>query len=111
VKLNIYYSNYEVNSFLFEDYGETFAYEQDIYLEKKFIVNGYGVKRGTNHTAKHGRFIYATVREGYFFSVVGLPFKPAKIMIDNKWVTNFTFNNNKLEFRHSKNFKQIKIMK
>jgi hypothetical protein len=32
-------------------------------------------------------------------------------MIDNKWVTNFTFNNNKLEFRHPKNFKQIKIMK
>src|SRR4051812_33633200 len=40
VKLNIFYSDYEVNSFLFEDYGETFAYEQDIYLEKKFVVNG-----------------------------------------------------------------------
>src|SRR6195952_4937845 len=40
VKLNIYYSDYEVNSFLFEDYGETFAYEQDIYLEKKFVVKG-----------------------------------------------------------------------
>ncbi len=42
VKLNVYYSDYEVNSFLFEDYGETFAYEQDIYLEKKFSVKGDG---------------------------------------------------------------------
>ena len=41
VRLNIYYSDYEVNSFLFEDYGETFAYEQDIYLEKKIYCDRY----------------------------------------------------------------------
>ena len=40
--LNIYYADYEVNSFLFEDHGDTFAYEQDIYLEKKFSVRGDG---------------------------------------------------------------------
>ena len=55
VKLNIYYTDYEVNSFLFEDYGETFAYEQDIYLEKKFVVNGKSTL--TIQQSKHGRFI------------------------------------------------------
>ena len=49
----------EVNSFLFEDYGETFAYEQDIYLEKKFVVKGKGCK--SNHTANHGRLVYTAV--------------------------------------------------
>jgi alpha-glucosidase len=66
VKLNVYYSDFEANSFLFEDYGETFAYEQDIYLEKKFQVNGN--QRGTNHSAKFGRLVYPTLRE-LFFSV------------------------------------------
>ncbi|MCX7564709.1 DUF5110 domain-containing protein, partial [Xanthomonadaceae bacterium XH05] len=40
VLLNVYYADYEVNSFLFEDHGDTFAYEQDIYSEKKFSVKG-----------------------------------------------------------------------
>ena len=45
VKMNIYYSDFEANSFIFEDYGETFAYEQDIYLEKKFVVTGSANKQ------------------------------------------------------------------
>ena len=30
----IYYSSYEANSFYFEDHDDTFAFEQNIYLEK-----------------------------------------------------------------------------
>nr|WP_294942138.1 glycoside hydrolase family 31 protein [uncultured Mucilaginibacter sp.] len=109
VKLNIYYSDYEVNSFLFEDYGETFAYEQDIYLEKKFIVNG---------TAKSLRIkqsmegLYTPRYEGYHIKINGLPFKPSKIIADGKEIKEVSVNSDKTyEFKFSKNFKQIEILK
>ncbi|GAB3926162.1 glycoside hydrolase family 31 protein [Mucilaginibacter myungsuensis] len=108
VKLNIYYSDYEANSFMFEDYGETFAYEQDIYLEKKFAVNGTEADFVIQQSLEG---LYNPRYENYAFSIVGLPFRPLNIMIDNKWVTNFTFINNKLEFRHNKKFHTVKIMK
>jgi len=108
VKLNIYYSNYEVNSFLFEDYGETFAYEQDIYLEKKFVVNG---KAGLLTIQQSMEGLYTPRYETYHFNIIGLPFKPSKIFADGKEVTYFSIGEkNTLEFKFSKNFKQIEIV-
>jgi len=109
VKLNIYYSDYEVNSFLFEDYGETFAYEQDIYLEKKFVVNG-DEKTMTIQQSMEG--LYTPRYEGYHFNIMGLPFKPYKIIADGKEITDYSIDKNKnLEFNFSKNFKHIEILK
>jgi alpha-glucosidase len=109
VKLNIYYSDYEVNSFLFEDYGETFAYEQDIYLEKKFVVKGDG-KMLTIQQSMEG--LYTPRYEGYHFNLLGLPFKPRKIVADGKEIANFTTSKDKTtEFKFSKNFKHIEIYK
>jgi len=108
VKLNIYYSSYEANSFLFEDYGETFAYEQDIYLEKKFTVKG-DAKTFTIEQSMEG--LYTPRYEGYKFSLMGLPFKPTKIVGDGK-VIKFTVDKNKnVEFDFSKNFKHIEVIK
>jgi alpha-glucosidase len=109
VKLNIYFTDYEVNSFLFEDYGETFAYEQDIYLEKKFVVNGNS-KKLTIGQSMEG--LYTPRYEGYHFNIIGLPFKPAKITVDGKTVTAFTINTDgTMEFKYSKKFVQIEITK
>jgi alpha-glucosidase len=109
VKLNIYYSDYEVNSFLFEDYGETFAYEQDIYLEKKFVVKG-NEKMLTIQQSMEG--LYTPRYEGYRFKLKGMPFKPSKIIADGKAITGFTIDKNKnVEFNFSKNFKYIEILK
>ncbi|HEY8928681.1 MAG TPA: glycoside hydrolase family 31 protein [Mucilaginibacter sp.] len=108
VKLNIYFSNYEVNSFLFEDYGETFAYEQDIYLEKKFVVSGKSTVMTVQQTMEG---LYTPRYESYFFNVIGLPFIPAKILADGKDVP-FSIDDNKcVEFGFTKNFKQIEILK
>jgi len=109
VKLNVYYSDYEANSFLFEDYGETFAYEQDIYLEKKFVVNG----TKTNLTVQQSmEGLYTPRYESYAFNVIGLPFKPSKVKADGKEVTHFEINADKcLEFKLSKNFKKLEITK
>ncbi|WP_259066430.1 glycoside hydrolase family 31 protein [Mucilaginibacter sp. X4EP1] len=107
VKLNIYYSNYEVNSFLFEDYGETFAYEQDIYLEKKFVVNGKpsGV---TIQQSLDG--LYTPRYESYYFNVIGIPFTPTKILADGKDIPFSIDDNHCLEFKFTKNFKHIEIV-
>jgi len=109
VKLNIYYSDYEVNSFLFEDYGETFAYEQDIYLEKKFVVSGDAKKMIIEQTMEG---LYTPRYDGYHFNIAGLPFKPYKIVADGKEITEYSIDKNKnLEFNFSKNFKHIEILK
>ncbi len=109
VKLNIYYSDYEVNSFLFEDYGETFAYEQDIYLEKKFVVSGDAKKMLIEQTMEG---LYTPRYDGYHFNIAGLPFKPYKIVADGKEITEYSIDKNKnLEFNFSKNFKHIEILK
>ncbi len=109
VKLNIYYTDYEVNSFLFEDYGETFAYEQDIYLEKKFVVNG-SAKSVTIDQSLEG--LYTPRYDGYHFNLIGLPFAPSKITVDGKGVKEFQINDDKtVEFKFSKNFKHVEISK
>jgi alpha-glucosidase len=108
VKLNIYYTNYEVNSFLFEDYGETFAYEQDIYLEKKFVVSG---KKSLLTVQQSMEGLYTPRYESYHFNIIGLPFVPTKILADGKEVHYSIDDSNCLEFKFTKNFKQIEIMK
>jgi len=109
VILNIYYSDYEVNSFFFEDYGETFAYEQDIYLEKKFVVKGDKVKLSIQQSMEG---LYTPRYDGYHINLIGLPFKPSKIIADGKEIKDFKINKDKIwEFKFSKNFKVIEIVK
>ncbi|MDO3641659.1 glycoside hydrolase family 31 protein [Mucilaginibacter sp. L3T2-6] len=108
VKLNVYFSNYEVNSFLFEDHGESFAYEQDIYLEKKFVVNGKNTILTIQQTMEG---LYTPRYEAYYFNVIGLPFSPSKVLADNKEVPYSVDDNNCVEFKFTKNFKQIEIVK
>jgi alpha-glucosidase len=109
VKLNIYYSDYEVNSFYFEDYGETFAYEQDIYLEKKFIVKGTAKSFSIKQSMEG---LYTPRYDGYHIKINGLPFKPSKIIADGKEIKEVSVNADKTyEFKFSKNFKQIEILK
>jgi len=109
VIMNIYYSDYEVNSFLFEDYGETFAYEQDIYLEKKFVVNGKN-DRLTIQQSMEG--LYTPRYENYHINIIGLPFKPSKIITDNGETKDFIIDADKIvQLKFRKNFKKLEIVK
>jgi alpha-glucosidase len=109
VILNIYYSDYDVNSFYFEDYGETFAYEQDIYLEKKFVVSGRSSVLTVQQTMEG---LYTPRYESYHFNIIGLPFEPSEIIADGRDVAHFSIDENGcLEFKFSKNFKHLEIMK
>jgi alpha-glucosidase len=106
----IYYSNYEVNSFYFEDHGDTFAYEQDIYMEKKFVVNG-DKKCMTIKQSIEGLF---TPRyETYELKIIGLPFKPSKVLIDgNVYAGKLEFDELKrISLKTPKHFKQVQVVK
>ncbi|RZL44012.1 MAG: glycosyl hydrolase, partial [Pedobacter sp.] len=108
VWLNVYYADYEVNSFLFEDHGDTFAYEQDIYLEKKFSVRGDGKNLFIQQTTEG---LYTPNYELYDYNVIGLPFTVSKIFVDDKEVTDFSIDELKrLRFKSNKNFMNIKIL-
>ncbi|MBS1525000.1 MAG: glycoside hydrolase family 31 protein [Bacteroidetes bacterium] len=107
VKLNVYYSDIEANSFIFEDYGETFAYEQDIYLEKKFVVRGKDNKL-TIQQSMEG--LYTPRYENYHLNIIGLPFKPARVIADNNDVKEFSINSDKtVQLKLRKNFIQLVI--
>jgi len=107
VKLNVYFAEHDVNSFFFEDYGETFAYEQDIYSEKKFVTSGNKTGMSIQQSLEG---LYTPRYEMYIFTVSGLPFKPKTVTADGKAITNFTINaDGLLEFRYTKNFKKIDI--
>ncbi|QNL49940.1 DUF4968 domain-containing protein [Olivibacter sp. SDN3] len=105
LKLSVYYTDKEINSFVYEDHGDTFAYEQEIYLEKKFVVKGNKSSLLVNQS-KEGLF---TERyETYKFHFVGLPFKVKKVMVDDK-PTPISLINNVLNVQVSKDFKHLVI--
>jgi len=107
VKMNVYFSDTEVNSFIFEDYGETFAYEQDIYLEKKFVVKGKENKM-TIQQSMEG--LYTPRYENYHLNIVGLPFKPTRVIADNNEVKDFVVSPDKsIQLKVRKNFTQLVI--
>jgi len=108
VWLNIYYTEEEVNSFMFEDHGDTFAYEQDIYLEKKYTVRGDGRNLFVTQTIEG---LYTPNYEWYDFYVIGLPFKVSKVFVDDKEAADFhTDERGRLRFRSNKNFMHLKII-
>lgn len=106
VMLNVYYADYEVNSFIFEDHGDTFAYEQDIYLEKKFTVKGNG-KNLSIQQAIEG--LYTPSYELYDLTIIGVPFVVSKVFTDDKETTFTLDGEKKLKFKTNKNFLNIKI--
>lgn len=106
--LNVYYAPYHVNSFLFEDHDDTFGYEQDIYLEKKFETQG-----------NERLFVIQQMIEGMFtpryetyrIKVYGLPFKIGKVIVDGKELKRVKkVRQNKIVlFEVMKNFRRIEI--
>ncbi len=104
----VYYAAYDTNSFFFEDHGDTFAYENDIYLEKKFVVKG-DEKSCLIKQSSEGLF---TPRyETYDLKIIGLPFTVTKVVVDGK-----TYHENldldelkRLRLNVNKNFRTIEI--
>ncbi|MCX2575566.1 glycoside hydrolase family 31 protein [Pedobacter sandarakinus] len=108
VVLNIYHSDYEVNSYMYEDHGDTFAFEQDIYLEKKFTVKGDGQAL---KIVQRIEGLYTPNYEFYACNIMGVGFQVKKIIVDNKEITDYyTDDKNILHFKSLKNFSEIHIL-
>ncbi|MDP3468884.1 MAG: glycoside hydrolase family 31 protein [Daejeonella sp.] len=105
----IYYSDYEVNSFYFEDHDDTFAFEQNIYLEKKYVVNGDFQSMTIVQTIEG---LYTPRYETYDLKIIGLPFTPSKVLIDGReFADNLEFDDLKrVRIKSSKNFRRIEIL-
>jgi alpha-glucosidase len=107
--LNVYYAPYHVNSFMFEDNGDTFAYEQDIYTEKKFETAGND-KSFIIQQSTEGLF---TPRYEYYrLKIYGLPFTVAKVLVDGKEIKGVkkVKRNKIVVLRAVKSFKRIEIV-
>ncbi len=108
LNLSIYYSNYSVNSFIYEDHGDTFAYEQDIYTEKKFVVGGNN-KGLLIEQSWQG--MYTPAYDTYHIRIIGLPFTPSAVFRDGKKVKDFSVNEESghLEMVIFKSFRKLEI--
>lgn len=109
IKFQVYHSPYEVNSFYYEDHGDTFAYEQDIYTEKKFVV------KGDDHSLSIRQFsegLYTPRYETYDLKLIGLPFLPTRVIIDGKeQKLELEFDALKrVRIKANKNFKEIQVL-
>jgi alpha-glucosidase len=106
LKLLVYYTDTEVNSFIYEDHGDTFAYEQEIYLEKKFVVKGNKKNNLIINQSVDGLF---TERyETYKIHLIGFPFSINKVAADDRSVT-ITIENDIPTVVVNKDFRNILI--
>jgi alpha-glucosidase len=108
LKLNIYYADYNVISFMYEDHGDTFGYEQDIYLEKKFSLTGTN-NSITIQQSKEG--LYTPLYEFYNLNFIGIPFEITKIIVDGKEISDYNYDTHTeiLKFKALKTFKKLEI--
>jgi alpha-glucosidase len=69
--LHVYYSDYDANTFIYEDNGDTFAYEQDIYTEKHFAF-----RAGKTSFAIEQRMegLFTPRYDTYFIRFSGIPY-------------------------------------
>lgn len=106
--LNVYHANYTVNSFMYEDHGDTRAYEQDIYTEKKFVMDGHPDGLTLTQSMEG---LYTPRYELYRFRIIGLPRKMTHIMVDGKLLTEYTWDDERkeLEFVVFKSFKKFTV--
>lgn len=81
LKFVLYYGEGEHHSYGYTDHGDTFAYEQNIYLEKHFIQTG----TTTNLTLlQHREGLFTERYDDYKLYIVGLPFEWKKAYADGE---------------------------
>jgi alpha-glucosidase len=105
--LNIYYAPYHVNSFMFEDNGDTFGYEQDIYVEKKFETQG---NENLFVIQQEIEGMFTPHYENYRMKVYGIPFHVSRVTVDGKEIKFRRVRNTKIIlFDVVKNFRRIEM--
>lgn len=105
--MNIYYSELPVNSFVYEDLGEGYGYENNQYLERKFLVGDHGQGFIISQSMEGA---YSPRYENFHIKLIGLPFKVGKVLIDNWEIHSYEISDNQiLSFICNKSFRNIEI--
>jgi len=79
LQLNVYFAEGVTRSYVYSDHGDTFAYEQDIYLEKCFTVTGLKESLSIKQTQDG---LFTERYEEYKLQLIGLPFQVKKVKTD-----------------------------
>ncbi|WFB64891.1 glycoside hydrolase family 31 protein [Sphingobacterium sp. WM] len=106
LRLNLYYAEGEHTSSLYSDHGETFAYEQGVYVEKHFITT-CDAKQVNVIQGEDG--LYTPYYTGFNLYLVGLPFEPKQITVDGNKVSMQQDDEGKLFIKLDRDFKKINI--
>lgn len=77
--LKVYHTDKEINSFLYEDHGDSYAYEQQVYLEKKFTVSGDQTKLTISQEVDG---LFKESYAEYEMVFYGLPFEAKHVRVD-----------------------------
>lgn len=106
--LKTWYTDKEATSLLYEDHGDTFAYQQDIYLEKTFRVKG---SNGSLTIEQKMEGLFTPRYEKYQHTIYGLPFKVRKVEVDGNEIKRFSVDEQGvLEFSSIKKFRKIEVL-
>src|SRR5690606_7588408 len=81
LSINIYHTTTDSESLIYEDHGESFAFEQQVYLEKKFRVKGTGSSLEINQETEG---LYTESYQFYNLKIIGLPFELKHVSADNE---------------------------
>lgn len=106
LKLRVYYSNDETNSYLYEDHGDTFAYEQHIYMEKKFVVKGGDAHLTITQDAEG---LFSERYDTYDLAFIGLPFRATAVLVDGKKISASPREDGHYTATVPKDFRQIVV--
>jgi alpha-glucosidase len=111
MQLSIYYAEYIANSFLYEDHGDSFAYTQDIYTEKKFH---YEYQPGKVIITQTQLGLHTPRYDNYRVRFIGLPMMPDKVLMNGKRNLGYTQHkendNLVIEFTISKSFNTLELL-
>ena len=79
LKLNVYFSRGKFDSYTYADHGDTFAYEQSVYAEKHFLLEG------TDNSLvilQQVEGLYNERFDDYKIYLIGIPFEVRTVKAD-----------------------------
>jgi len=106
LKLTVYHTDQEINSYIYEDHGDTFAYEQQIYLEKKFVVKGTATGLTVTQQVEG---LHSERYDTYDIHFVALPFVVSRVLVDNRPVEAIPDERGRYVAKVPKDFRTIEV--
>lgn len=108
LKLNVFWAPGRHESHIYVDHGETFAYEQSVYNEKYFIVEG---EQNSLTIVQHTEGMYHERFDNYKIYVIGLPFDGNHVEVDGDVLEMLVEEDGKHYVEVEKEFRRLTISK